>query len=91
MSRDNLGSKQTFVLHNCLIKNDIYDLVITPHRQKKRNIRSKTQTRKKTTITKPKLIIKKRFSKRHNAVSESETKTIQELQDSKDSIKRITP
>ena len=33
MSRDNLGSKQTIVLHNCLIENDRYDLVITPHRQ----------------------------------------------------------
>ena len=33
MSRDNLGSKQTFVLHNCLIKNDRHDLVITLHRQ----------------------------------------------------------
>ena len=33
MSRDNLGKKQTILLHNCVITNEIYDLVITPHRQ----------------------------------------------------------
>ena len=56
MSRDNLGSKQTIVLHNCLIKIEKYDLVITPPRQTKRYIRSKRQTRKKTIITKQKQI-----------------------------------
>ena len=84
MSRDNLGSKQTFVLHNYLIKNDRHDLVITLHRQTKKILGKKT--RKKTTATKPKLIIKKRFSKQRNAVSDSETNTIQELQDSKDTL-----
>ena len=33
MSRDNLGNKQTIVLHNCLIENERYDPVTTPHRQ----------------------------------------------------------
>ena len=48
MSRDNLGSKQTIILQKCLIKNEKYDLVITPHRQTIGYIRSKRQTRKKT-------------------------------------------
>ena len=42
-------------------------------------------------ITKQKPIIKKRFSKRRNAVSESETNTIQKLQDLNDSIKIYSP
>ena len=52
MSRYNLGSKQTIVLHNCLIKNEKYDLVITPHRQTIEIIMSKRPLRKKTIITK---------------------------------------
>ena len=32
-SRDNLANKQKIVLHNSLIKNKKFDLVITPHRQ----------------------------------------------------------
>ena len=48
MSRDKLGSKQTTVLHNCLFENERYDLEITPHRQTKEYIRSKSQTRKKS-------------------------------------------
>ena len=83
MSRDNLGSKQTIILHNCLIRSERYDLVITPHRQTIRYIRSKRQTRKKTIIAKQKQIVKRRFSKTSNAVSESETTTIQELQNLK--------
>ena len=63
MSRDNLGSKQTTVLQNCLIKNERSDLLFTPHRQTKGYIRSKRQTRKKTTITKQKQIIKKTIFK----------------------------
>ena len=50
MSKNNLGSKQTIILYNCLIKNERYDLVITPHRQTVGSvgyIRSKRQTRKK--------------------------------------------
>ena len=34
MSRDILGNKQTIILRNCLIRNEKYDLVITPHAQK---------------------------------------------------------
>ena len=52
MSRDNLGSKKTILIHNCLIKNNRYDLVITQHRKTIGYIRSKKQTGKKTTITK---------------------------------------
>ena len=90
MSKDTLGSKQNCgvlhkrVLQNCLMIKLRYDVVITPHRQTIGYIRSKT--RKKTIITKQKKIIKKRFSKQRNAVSESETNTIKELQDLKDSI-----
>ena len=91
MSRDNLGNKQTIVLHNCLIKNERYDLVITAHRQTKGYIKSKRQTRKKTIITKQKQIIRKRFSKKVNAVSESDTNTTQELQKLKDSISKNIP
>ena len=91
MSRDNLGSRQAFVLHNCSIKNERYDLLITPHRQTKGYIRSKRQTRKKTIITKQKQIIKRRFSKRRNAVSESDTNKIQVLQELKDSINKNEP
>ena len=32
MSLDNLGNKQTIVLHNCEISNKKYDPVITPHK-----------------------------------------------------------
>ena len=42
-------------------------------------IRTKTQTLRKKIIHKQKQIIRKRFSKRRNAVSESETTAIQEL------------
>ena len=41
MSRDNLGNKQTIVIHICLIRNQEYDLVITPHRQTLGYIRTK--------------------------------------------------
>ena len=41
MSRDNLGNKHTIALHNCLIQNERYDLVITPHRRKIGFFRSK--------------------------------------------------
>ena len=47
MPRDNLGNKQTIVLHNCLIKNVRYDLVITPHSQTIGQIRLKKQHKKK--------------------------------------------
>ena len=84
MSRDNLGSKQRIILHNCLIRNERYDLVVTPHKQTKGFIRSKRQTRNETIIAKQKRIIKK-------AVAESETTTKQELQNLKGSIDKNTP
>ena len=69
-------------------KNDRYDLVITPRRKTLGYIRSKKQTRKETIITKQK---QRRFSKRRNAISESETNTIKELQDLKDSTNKNDP
>ena len=48
MSRDNLVSEQTIVLHICLIKNERYDLVITAHRQTKEYFKSKKTNTKKT-------------------------------------------
>ena len=83
MSRDKLGSKQTSVKHKCLDKNERHYLVFTPHRQIIGYDRSKRQTRKKTFITKHQQIIKRITSKRKNAVSESGTNTIEELQDLK--------
>ena len=85
MSRDNLGNKQTIIIYNCLINNDKYDLIITPHRQSVGYIRTKRQTLRKIIINKQKQIIRKRFSKQRNAVSESETTAIQELHNLKDS------
>ena len=47
-------------------------------------MRSTRQTRKMTKTAKQKQIIKRFFSKRLNAVSESDITTIQDLQDLKD-------
>ena len=48
MSPDNLGNKQTIVLHNCEINNEKHDLVITPHKHKQiKDIFNKT-TKNKT-------------------------------------------
>ena len=33
MSLNNLENKQTIVLHNCEINNEIYDFEFTPHKQ----------------------------------------------------------
>ena len=44
MSRDNLGNKHSIIIHNCLINDNRYDLVITPHRQSVGYIRTKTKT-----------------------------------------------
>ena len=88
MSRDNLGIKQTIILHNCIINDERYDLVITPHRQTIGYIRTKRQTLRKKIISKQKQIIRKRFSKRRNAVSESETSEIQEVYKLKDSTNK---
>ena len=57
MSRDNLGNKQTIIIDNCLVNDDKYDLIITPHRQTIGYIRTKRQTlRKKVINNKNKLL-----------------------------------
>ena len=43
MLRDNLGNKQTIIIHSCLINDEKYDLVITPHRQSVGYIRTKNK------------------------------------------------
>ena len=73
---------------NCLINDERYDLVITPHRQSVGYIRTKRQTLRKKIVNNQKQIIRKRFSKGRNAVSESEASAIQELHILKDSIKK---
>ena len=62
MSRDNLGNKQTIIIHNCLINDERYDLVITPHRQSIRYIRTKRQALRKKMFNKQKQIIRKKIS-----------------------------
>ena len=47
MSRDNLGNKQTILIHSCLIDDENYDLVITPHRQSVGYIKKRQTLRKK--------------------------------------------
>ena len=85
MSRDNLGNKQTIIIHTVLINDERYNLVITPHRQSVGYIRTKRQTLRKKIFDKQKPFIGKKFLKRRNAVSESETNAIQELHNLKDS------
>ena len=51
MSRDNLGNKQTTMIHNCLINDDRYYLLIAPHRESVGYIRTKIQTKKIKKIT----------------------------------------
>ena len=87
MSRDNLGIKQTIILHSCITNDERYDLVITPHRQTVGYIRTKRQTLRKKIISKQKQIIRKRFSKQI-AVSESETSEIQIVYKLKDSTNK---
>ena len=88
MSLDNLGNKQTIILHNCEINNEKYDLAITPHRQSTGYIRTKRQTIKRKTLSKQRQITRKRFSKQRNAFPESETSHLQELYRLKDSINK---
>ena len=78
MSRDNLGNKQKIMIHNYLINDKQYDLVITSHRQSVGYIRTKRQTLRKKIINKQKQIIRKNFSKGRNAASESETTVMHE-------------
>ena len=91
MSRDNLGSKQNIVLHNCLNKNERYDLVITQHRQTIGYIRSKRQTRKKTIITKQRKLSKNGFQNDETQSQNQKKNTAQELQNLKDSINKNNP
>ena len=90
MSLNNLGNKQTIVLHNCEINNEAYDLVITPHKQTIGYIRTKRHTIKRTILSKQRQITRKRFSKRRNAVSESEVSNLDALCKLKDTVKKIT-
>ena len=71
-----------------LINHHKFDLVITPHRQSVGYIRTKRHTLGKKITNKQNQITRKRFSKRRNAVSESETSAIQELHNLKDSINK---
>ena len=84
MSKDNLGNKQTIVLHNSIINDERYDLEIKPHRQTIGYKRTKRQTLRKKYLTKKN--IRKRFSKQKNAVLQTETSAIQELHNLKNSI-----
>ena len=86
MSLDNLGNKQTIVLHNCEINNEKNDLVITPHKHTIGYIRTKRQTIKRKILSKQRQTTRKRFSKRRNAVSESEANNLDELFKLKDSV-----
>ena len=91
MSLDNLGKKQAIILHNCEINNEKYDLVITPHTQSKRYIRTKRQTIKRKILSQQSQITRKRFSKQRNAFSKSETSHLEELYRIKDSLKQKLP
>ena len=91
MSLDNLGNKQTIILHNCEKNNEKFDLIITLHRQSTGYIRSRRQTIKRKIFSKQRQITRKRFSKQKNAFSESETNHLQELYRLKDSINKNYP
>ena len=91
MSLINLLNKQTIVLHNCEINNEAYDLVITPHKQRIGYIRTKRQTIKRKILSKQSQITRKRFSKRRNAVSESEVSNLDALCKLKDTINKNYP
>ena len=88
MSLDNLGNKQTIILHNCERNNEKFDHVITPQKQTIRHIRTKWQTITKKILSKQRQITRKKFSKRRNAVSESETSNLKELYRLIDSINK---
>ena len=91
MSFQNLGHKQTIVLHNCEIDNKKYDLVITPHTQTVGYIRTKRLTIKRKIINKQRQIKRKKFSKNRNAFSESEASNLDELFKLKESIDKNCP
>ena len=91
MSLINLGNKQTIVLHNCKRKKETYDLVITPHKQIIGYIPTKRQTIKRKILSKQRQITLKRFSKRRNAVSESEVSDLDALYKLKDTVNKNYP
>ena len=91
MSLNNLENKQTIVLHNCEINNEIYDFEFTPHKQTIGYIQTKRQTIKGKIISKQKQIIRKRFSKRRNAVSESEVSNLDALCKLKETLHKNYP
>ena len=91
MSLNNLRNKQTIVLHHCELNNITYDLVITPHKQTIGYIQTKRQTRKRKIISKQRQITRKRFSKRRNAVAESEVSNLDALCKLKDTINKNYP
>ena len=88
MSPNILGNKQRIVLHNCKINNETYDLVITPHEQTIGYICTKRQTKKRKILSKQRQITRKRFSKRRNAVSESEVSDLDALYKLKDTVNK---
>ena len=88
MSLDNLENKQTIILHNCEINNEKYDLVIIPEKQSVGYNRTKRQTIRRKILSKQRQITRKRFSKRRNAISESETNNLEELYRYEDSINK---
>ena len=91
MSLNNLGNKQTIVLHNCEINNEAYDLVITPHKQTIGYFRTERQTIKRKLLSKQRQITRKRFSKRRNAVSESEVSDLDAHYKLKETVNKNYP
>ena len=91
MSLNSLGNKQTIILHNCEINNEAYDLVITPLKQTIGYIQTKRQTIKRKLLSKQRQIIRKKFSKRRNAVSDSEVSNLDALCKLKDSVNKNYP
>ena len=91
MSLKNLGNKQTIVIHNCEIKNQNYDLVLTPHTQTVEYIHTKRQTIKRKIPSKQRQITRKRFSKYRNAFSESEVSSLDALYKVEESINKTYP
>ena len=88
MSQDSLGNKQTIILHNCIINDERYEIVVTPHRQTIGYIRTKRQTLKRKIISKQRQTTRKPYSKPRNAVYKSETSNLQEFYKLKDSINK---
>ena len=68
MSRDNLRNKQTIIIHNCLINDEKYDLVITPLRQTIGYTRTKLQTLRKKITNKQKKVLGNDFQNEETSV-----------------------